>query len=192
MQATGKPEEPEIKSISSSELSVLVELAPKIAASIASGAKKVVEAYKTLRDLRQIINDLLSKKIPEEDVQPLKKRANSMMEKSVEEISVEVVQEYCTIKDEHRKNEIRNGIRISLTMIANRIDAGFNLEVRINPPAAADAKKETPEYVETIRDASSSLQFMRLEGAPILSLPEPEKSRTEGDGKPGRRGRKIK
>jgi hypothetical protein len=60
--------------------------------------------------------------------------------------------------------------------IANRIDPGYNIEVKVEPTKQAaqdsEASKKTAEQIETIQAASKNMQFMKLEGAPILKLPE--------------------
>jgi hypothetical protein len=88
---------------------------------------------------------------------------------------VEIEQQYSAIKDAGRKNEIGNALHLSLNMLANRIDRGYNIDVRIGPPHS-NAKKEENEAVATIKAATPSLQFIRVDGDPILSLPEKEES----------------
>ena len=59
--------------------------------------------------------------------------------------------------------------------IANRIDRGFNIEVRVEPASQRDGDISTAEdirYAEIIESAAPTLQFLKREGIPILSLPE--------------------
>ena len=66
-----------------------------------------------------------------------------------------------------------------MNKIANRIDQGFNIEVRAEPDEKPD--EETDEtaqqdkYYENIRkviEASEKLRFLNIEGERILALPE--------------------
>jgi hypothetical protein len=80
-------------------------------------------------------------------------------------------------------------LRLALKKIANRVDRGFNIDVRVAPPETTEAEEgeeadpeeaENLKYYEMIEAASENLQFLRLEGDPILSLPEkPEKSKKD-------------
>jgi len=114
------------------------------------------------------------------------------MEAEIEKFTVEIVNEYHTGKDGGRKNELTNAVKISLNKIANRIDRGFNFEVRIEPPKPLpqDAKEanEVKQAVHTIQVASVNMQYMKLEGPPILALPEDIESAADGEGKHKKRG----
>ena len=78
-------------------------------------------------------------------------------------------------------------MKISLNKIANRIDRGFNFEVRIEPPDKplenAKQEKELQKAVGTIQGASENMQYMKLEGPPILALPEKVESGKGGKSK---------
>jgi hypothetical protein len=95
------------------------------------------------------------------------------MEKSIEDIIKNLSKEYNGNGDQGRKNELLNAARISLNKLANRIDHGFNFEVRIGliEDENEDETEPDPDVLE-IQAASAALQFMKLEGAPILSLSE--------------------
>jgi hypothetical protein len=113
--------------------------------------------------------------------------ANTQMDTAIEKFSVEFINECYVGSDGGRKNELRTGVRISLNMIANRIDRGFNFEVRIEPPKAASADGEVNKAVQAIQAASVNMQYMKLEGPPILALPEKTDSAAEKEMKEKRR-----
>jgi hypothetical protein len=96
-------------------------------------------------------------------------------------LSVEIIEQFHPGKDGHRKNELTNAIRISLNKVANRIDRGYNIEIRVQPlkETAQDSQEEkkTAQQVKVIQAASKNMQFMKLEGAAILQLPEAEKTK---------------
>jgi hypothetical protein len=176
--ATSKPDELVIKTISSSGLLVYLLAAPPFAACLAAGVERVVALYKNLLEIRKIQMDIQRLGVPDESTKGIEDYANTHMEKGIENVSVEIVNNF--YKGERgRKNELTTAIRFSLNMIANRIDEGYNIEVRAEPLAAADdAKKENAEKkaaIAAVQAASANLQFLKLEGRPILRLPEPEK-----------------
>jgi len=98
------------------------------------------------------------------------------MNNGIETLTSELLEKYHPGKDGHRKNELANALRVSLNRIANRIDRGYNIEVRVEPVREPvqdnEAAKKTAEQIATIQAASKNMQFMKLEGAPILKLPE--------------------
>jgi len=77
-------------------------------------------------------------------------------------------------------------VRISLNKVANRIDHGFNLEVRVEPIVKKkDEEKENAEIqraIAAIQSATENMQFMKLEGQPILKLPEGKEEKREEEG----------
>lgn len=86
-----------------------------------------------------------------------------------------MVNGYYKKEDKGRKNELTKSVRISLNKIANRIDNGFNIEVRAAPATKPDEIENNPillKAIETIQAATSNMQFLKLEGNPILRLPE--------------------
>ncbi len=60
--------------------------------------------------------------------------------------------------------------------MANRVDRGFNIEIRVEPILVEkdedQQENETIEDIQIILDAMDGLEFMKLEGEPILHLPE--------------------
>ncbi len=98
------------------------------------------------------------------------------MKKGIEDLAVEIVEKFYQGEDKSRKHELVNATRISLNRLANRIDRGFNIEVRMEPVKKADQKeegsKDLAEKIQVIQEASRNMHFMKLEGAPILQLPE--------------------
>jgi hypothetical protein len=86
--------------------------------------------------------------------------------------------------DEGRKNELVIEIRMSLNAIANRIDRGYDIDVRApkppEEPASGEGDADTPSpdelarvnYQRQIRELSPRLRAERPSGASILALPE--------------------
>jgi hypothetical protein len=174
--ATGKPDELSIKTISSSDLTVYLNAHAPFAACLAVAVERIVALYKQLLEIKKIRGELLKQGVPEKQTAGIEEHANTAMENGIETLTLEILEKYHHGKDGHRKNELGNAIRVSLNRIANRIDRGFNIEVRVEPmkevaPESDDAKKKA-EQITAIQAATKNMQFMKLEGAPILRLPE--------------------
>ena len=77
-------------------------------------------------------------------------------------------------------NELTDALRISLNKLANRIDRGYNIEVRVAELPKQEVQEgqdnadqtEKIQHFEAIKKAAPNLQFIRLDGEPVLSLPE--------------------
>jgi hypothetical protein len=182
--STGKTEQLAIRTISSSDLTVYLKATTKFAACLAEAIKGIVSLYKVVINVRKHRSEMLEDGVPKERLKELGKYANEVMTEGIEKLTIEIVQNFGSkITDPHRKQELTNSTRISLTRIAKRIDHGFNIEVKIEPPAPSENEaanksqdKELAKSVKIIQDASKQMQFINLQGQPILEL-------TDGDDK---------
>ena len=184
--ATGHKDDLTIRTVSSSGLMVFLAAHPKFAATIAKVINFVVGQYKKILEIKKLQREIDRLQLPDEISEKTKEHANTLMEAQIEKFTIEIVNEYVG-KDGERKNELRNAVKISLNKIANKIDHGFNIEVRIEPPTEplenAKQEKELQGAVEIIQGASENMQYMKLEGPPILALPEKVESGKGGKSK---------
>ena len=174
--ATGHKDELQIRTLSSSDLLVYLQAAAPYAACVAVCVERVVALYKQLLEIRKLRQEIQKQGVPDDDTSGIEKYANQLMDNGIDKIAVEVVNQYHKKDDTGRKNELKNAVRISLNKLANRIDHGFNIEVRVAPlPKVKDEEKQDENLqksISAIQAATSNMQFMKLEGQPILRLPE--------------------
>lgn len=166
----------EIRAVSSSELMVFLATIPSVCASIAFAAEKLINTYKSLLEIKKLRAELADQGVSEDELTGITDHANTMMESAIDEITTEVVLQFGAGTDTGRENELTNALRISLRKLANRIDQGYNIEVRVQPLDDADEDPETADQgtraaIHRIQSASETLQFMK-HGGRILSLPE--------------------
>ena len=171
----------EIRSVSSSDLSVFLETWPVVAASIAWAVERIVRVYKNVLEIRKLHGELKDQGIPKKDLEGILKNVDSRMKNGIEKLIEDLLKEYYKTKDEGRRNELANELRFCLGKIANRIDKGYSIEVRAQPPSEEEGAEEkvTAEdrkHIAAILSASKSLEFLRLEGVPILTLPESQEN----------------
>ena len=174
--ATGKPDYLSIKTISSTDLTVYLNAAVPLAACLAVAIERIVALYKQLLEIKKMRSDMLNQGVPEKQMAGVEDHANNLMESGIKDLSVEIVEKFHQGKDGGRKNELITAVKFSLHRIANRIDRGYNLEVRVEPltEAAPEDKKaeDASAKIHLIQEASKNMQLMKLEGKPILRLPE--------------------
>lgn len=165
----------ELRNLSTSEPLITVATVTAIAAGVAKTIGWLIDSYKSLLEIKKLRYELSQQGVPEENLKGISDHSNEFMNLKIDEIIKKLGKDYKANGDKGRKNELLNGVRISLNKIANRIDNGFNFEVRIEPVKSEDAEENNEQEntdITAILEASKSLQFMKLEGKPILSLPE--------------------
>lgn len=169
---TGKKQSFQIRNLSTSEPLVTIATITAIAAGIAKTIGWLIDNYKKLLEIKKLKAELVKQGVSDKNLQGIQDHSNDYMKIAIEKIIEKIEAEYQGNGDGKRKNELINGVRISLNKIANRIDRGFNFEVRI---ASTNNQKNKDEHIVEIKEiqkASEKLQFMKTEGEPILMLPE--------------------
>jgi hypothetical protein len=188
--STGQKQSFKIKSISSSDFLITINAETITWVLLfAKGVSWLLDQYKKLLEIRKSINDLKSKGVPDQCLSDIENHANKVMEDAVEKIIIEIDGEYFQSGDIKRKNELKNGIRIGFNKLINRIDKGYNIEIRVSPPTHTEEPEKTEELKKQIdtymkmKDISTKLEYMQVSGKNILSLPETTIEEKKGDHK---------
>ena len=116
----------------------------------------------------------------DDELESVDAHADNHMERGIEEIVDGLLVEFGEHLTPERRNELDTELRLSLNGLANRIDDGYQIDVRSGPAPEEGEEKDEDEQVDPnarfaalIEQLRPGLQFVRLAGAPILSLPEP-------------------
>lgn len=180
--ATGSRPEPEVRAIASSDFSAFLAADPAVAACVAVAVERVIKLYKTILEIRTLRQGLVEQDLPEEALEPIKDFVEDRMEQGLDELADDLRDEFRAEQDA-RGNELLQEIRGSLRAIANRIDDGFNFEVRHEPLPEPDDDEEGEggtegrpggDYGNIVRERLDGLRWMNLSGSRILELPEGE------------------
>lgn len=169
-----------IKTISSTDLSVFLEVGAVVGACVATAVERIISLYKTLLEVRKLQGELVKQGVDKKNLEGLQTHTNGIMDVGIDKLVKNLMSEFIGEVDAGRKNELSVELKYSLKKIANRIDRGFNIEVRMEEPlqAANTDENATSEVKvlskshERIREASETLQFLKLDGEPILRLAE--------------------
>jgi len=165
----------ELKTLSTTDPLITYATVTAIAAGIAKTTGFLIDNYKKLLEIKKLKNELKNQGLSETELKGIDDHSNDYMIRKIDELITELDEKYNVIKDAGRKKEVLNGLRISLNKIANRIDNGFNFEVRVfinHEENEEDIDDENQKLIDEIKVATNSLQFLKLEGEPILSLSE--------------------
>jgi hypothetical protein len=172
---TGEFHPSQITVLSSSDLMVFVSALPVIAAAVSHALDKLISTYKGILEVREMHSKLKAQGVSDERLRGIEEHANEAMEKVVEELVAEFKQKYLKASDAGRRNELLAALAFSLNRLSNDIDKGYNFEVRVlPPPSSEETDPELSIAIQTIKDSAKTLEFIRLMGPRILSLPEPE------------------
>lgn len=189
----GRPEI-RVRSISSSEFQVFLESAPATAVLFTLALERVLRVYQQILDIRIKHQELAENSdVPDDALKPLSEHASEKMAAEIRAITENVISE-ASLADEGRLNELRNELTRQLNALAERIDRGFDVEVRAGeiPESTDDEIDEdevdqaTRKATKTVLDAQKDLEFMNVSGKPILSLEQPiEDPAGESEGSAG-------
>lgn len=172
--STGERTGLELRTVSSSDPSFYFDTLPSVAAFTAVAIERIVSLYKSLLQIKKLRLDLKKEGIPAKELKGIDQHANKIIADGIEKLVPELIKEFSVVEDNGRLNELKNSLRISLNKIANRIDKGFNVEIRAEEPEDVENREDPTEikHISLIIEKSESLRFIKSDGEPILSLPE--------------------
>lgn len=175
---TGKKQEYKVKTISSSDFLLYVVIGLQVADVLSKATERILNHYKQILEIKSLRNQLKEKGVPATKTRGIESHTNDMMESEIKKIAKEVIKEYYEGAN-GRKNELENGLIISLNKLANRIDKGFNVEIRVEPlpepeenEKISKEQKQKSELIKSIQTSSKNIEFIETSGESILKLPE--------------------
>lgn len=174
-----------IKTISSTDFSIVINVNVDVGLIIVSSLVALHMAFGTLQEKRDAMEKLLD--LPEKFVSGIKEWANTHMEEKINELVDSFKESFADTVKEERINELKNGLVASLRKLANRLEKGFNVDVRAGlPPSIEEAEgdekitkeeigrmKKLGKKLNEIQIKSAELNVLELQTTKILSLPEP-------------------
>ncbi|WP_179349772.1 hypothetical protein [Winogradskyella pacifica] len=175
---TGEKQEYKVKTISSSDFLLYVIIGLQVADVLSKATERILNHYKQILEIKVLRNQLKEKGVPASKTKSIETHANGMMRDEIKAIAKEVIAEHYE-GENGRKNELENGLIISLNKLANRIDKGFNVEIRVESlPEPEEEEESTAEYeakselINSIKESSRKIEFIDTGGESILKLSE--------------------
>lgn len=181
--ATGGRSEFKVNSIGSSDFGLYLAAAAPTALVISKVIEKLMNSYKTYWEVREIKQKLQEKSVPVANLEGLETHINDIVKKSIEECVEELLEGAHESLDSGRKNELRTELRLSMNKLANRVDRGFNLEIRVNKPqvdynedgeSSSEYSDEEVKVYDDIKAHSSNFTYIDTSEVPVIDLPERE------------------
>lgn len=180
--------EVEVRSISSSEFQVFLDSAPAVAALIATTLERLLKAYESFLNIRKLHQEMAETGIPDENLEGVSDYVSGKMKDEIQSIVDDAIDE-ATLPDQDRLNELRTELNLRVSELAERIDKGFDVQVRVGAlpdPTEGEEDEETLDpatmkATEAVLNAQKSLEFMNVEGKSILHLnPAPSDEQPDG------------
>ena len=163
-----------VKTISSSDFLLYIIIGITLADILSKIIERILNNYKTILEIKTLRNQLKQKGVPEKEIRGIENWVNSLMDQEVKKLADEIIHDYKGKED--RKNELKNALVIALNKLANRIDKGFNVEIRIQPlpepEEETDEAKKQFDIINKIQERARKIEFIKTTGESILSLPE--------------------
>lgn len=174
----GEQQEFTVKTISSSQFLIYLIIGLKLADVLSNATERILNHYKQILEIKVLRNQLTENGVPASETKSIDTHANGIMKKEIKKIASEIIKEHYK-GEEGRKNELENSVVISLNKLANRIDNGFNVEIRVEPLAKVNENKEASEeqkaktdLIASIQKSSKKIEYIETTGQSILELPE--------------------
>jgi hypothetical protein len=166
-----------VRTISASDFGVFLDLTPDVAACVARGVSWIIESYKGILAIRKLRNQMLEKGVAADSLAGVDTHANCQMENTIADAVKGLLKEFGGNLEPGRKRELKVELTLSLNEIANRVDKGYNIEVRAEPPETSDATAGDGKAAQmaanyaAIAKAQENLKFIHQDGTPMLRLP---------------------
>lgn len=181
--ATGSRPPLDVKTISSSDFGVILAVGGFAAATIAKAVSEVMDLYLKLLAIKEARAKLKELEVPDEHLAGTEKYVNGVMRSGIDAAAAALVaSDAHTSLDPGRRNELEMELKLSMNAIANRIDRGYHIEVRVKPLplTAGDGDEDEPaasgvdlnRHIETVQITNPKMRFFEPPGTPILELPE--------------------
>jgi len=161
----------EIRSVSSSDFNLMLTMIPATAASIAFAVDRILNVYKSILVIRRLHGELKKQGFQDKELLSVKKKADSAITEEIKKLTPELLDTYYGKEDTPRRNELSNELNKALIEIAKRIDKGYNVEIRVPTDDSSEAASKDI-HIDTINAVLKNLEFIKLDGEPVLSLPE--------------------
>ena len=162
-----------LKTIASSEYEIILEVLPITAVCIFIALEKIINIYKSLLEIRNLQKGLKRQGVPEEKIQGIEEYESQKMTDCIDECVKDLVRKFGSKIEAGRKQELSISFTKTIAKLANRIDSGFNFDVRFNDDDIEKMKTEEKTLSKKqIQDMSKTLEFVNMTDEKILSLPE--------------------
>jgi hypothetical protein len=162
------PNGAKIRSVSASDWTFFIDVAPQAAAAIALTVERIVALYKSLLEIRVLKKQAETGEVGAEIIALIQKTVDKKTEEGLRAIAKELVKQQSGLAKE-RKNELENHFSTIVRWLAKHIESGSIVEVRAEPierkegegeAGSAAISKEDAQVRELIERVNSTTQIV--------------------------------
>lgn len=163
-----------LKTIASSDYSILLDILPKVGLGLLYAISLIITTYQSILEIKKKHKELKAQGLPDDALKGVEDYANKKMADSISQGVDELIKTYASKMEKGRKSELSIAINMSMNKLSNRIDSGYNFDVRFSDEKIEEEMNDEneEETKQQIRDMSKNLKFMNQSGEKILCLPE--------------------
>ncbi len=179
--ATGSRDDFKIKSISSSELNIVLESLPAVAVLIATALERISAVYERILNIINLHKEMKRNNIPETMLKEMESFIEKTLSHEIEEAAKEIENGVLRKVKESRLNELRTELKQTLKEIASIFDRVYIFDVRGSLSSESDLAEESDAAPDTppwqrkvVAEKREKLKHFKVEDKPILGLPEPD------------------
>src|SRR3989344_3747289 len=130
-----------VRAIGSGSYEIFLLAAPLVATVVIKAVERLLGIYKSILEVRLLSKQLEEKNFPKEIIDTAKRHEESVLTLELTKLRDELLDEYLSIEDKGRINEIKNGLLFELKFLASRLDMGVKIEVSTPYSSAEEAQE---------------------------------------------------
>ncbi|MDQ8733864.1 hypothetical protein [Paenibacillus sp. LHD-38] len=123
-----------IRTISNSAFQVFLESTPAVIGITIASVERIIALIKTVLETKQIYDNMKSRSMPNEVTEPMKAYIDNSISQGIGNLAKELIQEYYQKTDQGRANELEVILKKHLNYLADRLDKGATIEVKVGTP----------------------------------------------------------
>ena len=180
--STGSRADYKIKSISSSDLTIVLCAPPAAAFLIVSTLERLTVIYERILNILKLHKDLKQAKVPDAMVRDMEKFIAKTLKQEIQAAAKQLEGKLLQKIEASRRNELRTELKNALDQLAARFDRGYVFDVRGPDPVAnasegedaTEVKPNTPAWIrKMVAEKRELLRYFKVDDKPILGLPNP-------------------
>lgn len=175
--ATGKPEDPSVDEISTSDpifFLLVTGVVLKVILHLFKDLNGILESIADLRDtVARLTNQGFSEKMVKDATAMIDKKVDEAVDKKVKDLLLN------SKLDEHRKAELATGLRMTVFNLLARTERGLTVEVRLplkDQTKTAEGSGISQVDFDEVKSLALTLKFAPPAADPVLQLPKSPKN----------------
>lgn len=172
--STGSRDDFKIRSISSSELTVVLESLPAVAVLIATALERISSLYERILNIIILHRSMKESKVPDSVLKDMEKFIQKSLKEEIDEAAKQIENGVLRQIEQARRNQLRTELRNSLKEIASRFDRGYVFDVRgpedVREPEAEGSESLINAQKRIVAEKRERIRYFKVQDKPILGL----------------------